>query len=214
MTLAYIEGNYRSVLCLNGDLPGSSFFLSCSLPVIAADGAANRLHQLGIRPNIVIGDLDSVNTIIRQQNKVLHCPEQDSNDFQKSIQYLREKALLPSIVLGINGGFLDHVLNNINIFLETGCVLYSPPIVGYILKENYRKAFSLPFNTKISLLGIPSAIITSKGLKWELNESRLSFPGNTSCFNRTRESSIELSIHQGALLVLIYTEASSDAGSL
>lgn len=206
--------HYRSILCLNGDLPERSFFLNANLPIIAADGAANSLHQLGISPQIIIGDLDSVTASIREKNNVLYCPDQHSSDFQKSLQYLKENELLPAIVVGINGGYLDHILNNINIFLETDSVLYAPPMMGYVLKENAYKVFSLPLNTKISLMGIPSASITSNGLKWELNEFTLSFPGNNSCFNRTLKSSIQIQVHQGSALILIYKEPAEDAGSI
>jgi thiamine pyrophosphokinase len=204
----------RSILCLNGNLPASSFFHNLNLPIIAADGAANSLHQLGISPKIIIGDLDSVTTAIREKNNVLYCPDQSSSDFQKSLHYLKENALLPSIIVGISGGYLDHILNNINIFLETDSVLYAPPILGYVLKEETSKVFSLPIDTKISLMGFPSASITSNGLKWELTEFTLSFPGNNSCFNRTLEPTVQIHIHQGSALILIYNEFTNDAGSI
>ena len=97
--------------------------------------------------------------------------------------------------------------------METNCLLYAPPIKGFVIKEKSRLNFLLPLQTKISLMGIPEATISSKGLKWELNHSHLSFPGKTSCFNRTQLSEITLEIHQGAVLVLIYEKDIEDAGS-
>jgi thiamine pyrophosphokinase len=204
--------DYQSILCLNGLLPDSSFFLSLNLPVIAADGAANSLLELGIVPELIIGDLDSFNPSIAMNHKTLHLEDQNSTDFQKSLSYLKTKKLLPAIVVGINGGHLDHILNNINIFLETDCILYAPPIIGYVLKEKTQRQFLLPINSKISLMGIPSASLSSKGLRWELNKSNIAFPGNTSCFNRTKESKITLEIYTGTVLVLVYDKAEIDAG--
>lgn len=205
--------DYQSILCLNGLLPDSSFFVSLNLPVIAADGAANSLLESGIVPELIIGDLDSFKPSIGMKHRTLHLQDQNSNDFQKSLTYLKDKGLLPAIVVGINGGHLDHILNNINIFIETDCILYAPPIIGYVLKEQRKHQFLLPNNSKIPLMGIPFASLSSKGLKWELDKSNLSFPGNTSCFNRTKESRIELDIHIGTVLVLIYDEAAIDAGT-
>jgi len=205
---------YRSILCLNGHLPEKTFFLDSPLPVIAADGAANLLHQLGIIPEIIIGDLDSVSALPCEKSKILYKPDQNTSDYQKSLDYLKEHDLLPSIVVGINGGYLDHILNNINIFLETDSLLYAPPLLGFVVKENTERLFSLPYNTKISLFGIPNALVTSKGLKWELKQDKLFFPGTNSCFNRTLDSSIHIQVHQGATLVLIYDEPNIDAGSL
>ncbi len=46
---------YRSILCLDGALPDAAFF-KLNLPIIAADGAANQLMQMGYRARMVIGD--------------------------------------------------------------------------------------------------------------------------------------------------------------
>jgi thiamine pyrophosphokinase len=203
---------YRSILCLNGHIPDASFFQLVNLPVIAADGAANTLQDLGVVPELIIGDLDSVIPSIAKMHKTLHVKDQNSSDFQKSLHYLKDNQLLPAIIVGMNGGFLDHILQNINIFIETDCVLYAPPITGYVLKEKSKHQFVLPKDSKISLMGIPSASISSSGLKWELEQSLLSFPGNSSCFNRTKKPQIALDIHEGTVLVLIYERAEIDEG--
>jgi thiamine pyrophosphokinase len=205
---------YKSILCLNGDLPSTDFFKKYNqLPVIAADGAANILHQSQITANLVIGDLDSLHVDLHPIHQLLHHPEQDRSDFQKCLSYLHDNDLLPAIIVGINGGYLDHILNNINIFLETGSVLYAPPIIGFLLEEHDSKVLTLPKNSKISLMGMPQSKISSKGLKWELNETVLSFPGQTSCFNRSSKSPIQLHNHNGRTLVLIYETDCLDAGA-
>ncbi|WP_045097366.1 thiamine diphosphokinase [Legionella fallonii] len=203
---------YQSILCLNGKLPDSSFFTTMNLPIIAADGAANSLLELGINPALITGDLDSVRPDILTHHAFLHFPDQESNDYQKAMHYLNDNDLLPAIVVGINGGHLDHILNNINIFMETNCLLYSPPLKGFVIKEQSCMNLLLPVHTKISLMGIPEVTLSSKGLKWELNDSHLSFPGKTSCFNRTQSPEIALEVHQGAALVLIYDQMITDAG--
>ncbi|KTD06682.1 thiamin pyrophosphokinase [Legionella gratiana] len=205
---------YRSILCLNGDLPEPVFFVTMNLPIIAADGAANRLFERGIHPKLIIGDLDSIDPSILESYPFLHLPDQESSDYQKAMYYLNNNNLLPAIIVGINGGFLDHILNNINIFMTTDCLLYSPPMRGFVLREKSRRNFSLPVQTKISLIGMPAVILSSNGLQWELNHSHLSFPGKTSCFNRTQLPEIILETHQGAALVLIYEQIIKDAGLL
>lgn len=204
---------YRSILCLNGCLPESSFFSKHNLPIIAADGTANTLLKLGIQPELIIGDLDSIHQKILKNHKYLYLPDQNSNDYQKAIFYLKENNLLPAIIVGINGGCLDHVLNNINIFMETNCLLYSPPIKGFVLREKSSITCALPPQTKMSLIGIPKATISSKGLQWELNYTALTFPGKTSCFNRTNKPETILEIHQGTALILIYEQFIDDAGT-
>ena len=55
-----MPNKFKSILCLDGELPSAAFFFFFTLPIIAADGAANTLMQMGVLPQIVIGDLDSI----------------------------------------------------------------------------------------------------------------------------------------------------------
>lgn len=203
---------YKSILCLNGILPDAAFFKEINLPVIAADGAANSLQSIGVKPHCIIGDLDSVLPALLKNTEFLHLPDQNSNDYQKTMAYLYEKDLLPSIVVGINGGYLDHILNNINIFMGSNCLLYAPPLKGFVLNANEKVELLVPDDTKISLLGIPTAVVSSRGLKWELNNNMLTFPGANSCYNRTSQETVHIEVHQGDLLVLVYEDNILDAG--
>jgi len=202
---------FRSILCLNGDMPERVFF-ETTLPIIAADGAANTLVKQGIKPHAIIGDLDSVYDHIRYEHHTVQDSDQNTNDYQKSLVYLEKNKLLPAIVVGINGGYLDHVLNNMNIFMQSDSILYAPPLIGMVIKAGEQKILTLPKNTKISLIGFPHAEVSTKGLKWELHNQSLTLPGINSCFNRCLANEIELMTHQGTLLIMIYLSAIVDAG--
>lgn len=197
---------YRSILVLDGDLPEKSFF-ECGLPIIAADGAMNALHELGLVPKVVIGDLDSVSTEILANIEVIHKPDQNSCDFEKALLYLREAHLLPAIIVGINGGYIDHILNNISIFLQQDCIFYASSIVGHVIRAGEERIFSLPINTKISLIGFPSAQVSTQGLQWELQNYEMCFLGKNSSFNRTCAEYVSITVHTGLSLVLVYLHA-------
>ncbi|MGL9688807.1 MAG: thiamine diphosphokinase [Wolbachia sp.] len=207
-----IQKQYRSIVVLNGEIPDSSFFKP-DIPIIAVDGGANRLLSIGVQPDLVMGDLDSVNPSLRASLNTICLPDQDYCDFSKAMARLKTMKLLPSIIMGITGGAIDHILQNINIFLSTGSIFYTsaPPMVGYILEKSITH-FSLPKNTKISLLGIPRAQVTTKGLKWELSLDELSFPGKNSCFNRSLSDKVSIEVHGGVCLAMIYLEMVDDAG--
>ncbi|MGL9725384.1 MAG: thiamine diphosphokinase [Wolbachia sp.] len=207
-----IKQQYRSIIVLNGEIPGSSFFKQ-GIPIIAVDGGTNRLLSIGIQPDLVIGDLDSINQNLRVSLNAVYLPDQDYCDFSKAITHLKTMKILPSIITGITGGAIDHILQNINVFLSTGSIFYTPapPIVGYILQKGIIY-FSLPKNTKMSLLGIPRAQVSTKGLKWELFLDNLTFPGKNSCFNRSLSSKISVEVHSGICLVMVYLEIIDDAG--
>lgn len=197
------DQQYRSILCLDGALPHADFFKT-DLPIIAADGAANSLMKMGITPALVVGDLDGIDPSLLNQLKTLHVYDQNFCDYEKALDYLAAHDLLPCIVVGVGGGCLDHILNNINIFMRSKNVLYAPPLYGFVMNAGEHKSLTLPFNTKISLIGIPEARLTTTGLKWDLSNSKLIFPGTNSCFNRVVEENVFLEVLEGSVLVLIY----------
>lgn len=201
----------RSILCLNGDLPPAAFFAR-DLPLIAADGAANRLYAAGLLPDLVIGDLDSIQDPVRDQCPLLLNKDQSTTDFEKCLDYLQENHLLPALIVGTQGGSLDHTLNNISLFLATDSLLYAPPLVGFGLSAG-KEILTLPADTKISLLGFPEATLSTEGLRWELHQQRLTFPGKNSCFNRTVQDPVKIEVLAGRVLVLVYSEKIRDAGS-
>ncbi|WP_425360847.1 MULTISPECIES: thiamine diphosphokinase [unclassified Candidatus Tisiphia] len=145
--------------------------------------------------------------------EVIRVPDQNSCDFEKSLQYLENKNLLPAIIVGMSGGYIDHILNNISIFLKNGSIFYAPSIVGYVIKAGETRVFTLSVDTKISLLGFSSAQISTKGLKWELKHYHMSFPGTNSSFNRTICETVSIEVHSGLSLVMIYLEKMKDYGS-
>jgi thiamine pyrophosphokinase len=59
---------YKSVLCLNGELPKPSFFNKLNLPIIAADGSANYLAKNDLLPKAIVGDLELVRKLSNRSN--------------------------------------------------------------------------------------------------------------------------------------------------
>jgi len=194
---------YRSILCLNGHLPPQHFFESVNLPLIAADGAANTLRSRGLTPQLVIGDLDSVQADL--EGPSLHIQDQNRCDYEKCMEYLEKEDLLPAIILGVNGGDLDHILNNISIFVKSvrGNLLYAPPLYGAVL-DSPDHLITLPPHTKISLLGLPEARLTTRGLVWDLRDRKLYFPGVNSCLNRAHASQVHIHVREGKVLFLAH----------
>ncbi|MDR2777099.1 MAG: thiamine diphosphokinase [Puniceicoccales bacterium] len=180
------------------------------LPIIAADGAANSLATMGIIPHMVIGDLDSVRQDLLVDGKFIKLGDQNSSDFEKALNYLEDHSLLPSIILGMSGGYMDHILNNINVFTRTNSVFLGENIMGLMLRKTH--VFNLEIGTKLSLFGIPRCCITTKGLKWNLSTAELVFPGFNSCFNRAALENIHIHVTSGAALLIVYTSTIVDAG--
>ncbi|MDR0632053.1 MAG: thiamine diphosphokinase [Holosporaceae bacterium] len=203
-------GEYKSIICLDGDLP-CDLIGKINLPIIAADGAANTLIRNGIEPNFIIGDLDSVDSDLLCGRSHLRIESQNSTDFEKALDYIEEESMTPAIVTGIDGGYIDHVLGNIGIFSRTRCVAVSRDMVSVIVEKEQN--LEVPMNTKISIFGMPQCIVKSKGLRWELDGNELSISGKSSCSNRAVSEQVNLKISSGRAIVFVYTKVICDAGS-
>lgn len=207
--LQTLTQGYRSIICLHGDLP-YEFLRKSALPIIAADGAANELYMQHINPAVVVGDLDSADEFIQKHFRCVQVEDQNFCDFEKALDFVRSNPeLSPAIITGINGGFLDHILNNLRIFSQTDFLYFSSDMVGFVLKSFIE--LELPMNAKISIFGAPSALVYSKGLRWELNY-QLNFFENNSCGNRAIAPKISLNVGEGRALVLIYLNEIKDRG--
>jgi thiamine pyrophosphokinase len=203
-------GHFRSIICLQGILPPKVVFEAIQLPVIAADGAYNLLEEMRIKVDAVVGDLDSVTAEIAPDVQKICIENQDLSDFQKALQYADETQRSPAIVFGMNGGCLDHVLHNAEIFSFANALSYSPPTLGIMVREN--RAFHFEKGTKISLFAMPSALVSSKGLFWELVNQKLNFPFFSSSFNRCKTDTLEITVHEGSVLMVVYLEKIVDGG--
>lgn len=203
--------NFKSVLCLNGKLPSYNVLSILNLPIIAADGAINKLIDIRITPEIIIGDLDSVSSDLLNEIPHLKDMNQNYSDFQKALKYISLNNLRPSIVCGISGGYLDHILNNVNIFMDLeNDIFMDDEIIGCCLRRKH--ILKLTIGTKISIFGMPHCRISTSGLKWELDNELLTFPGKNSSLNRVKKQEISIEILAGTALVIIYKNIIKDAG--
>lgn len=203
--------NFKSVLCLNGKLPSYNTFSNINLPIIAADGAVNKLIDTGFIPDIVIGDLDSISLDLLKKIPHLKNADQNYSDFQKALKYITSNNLNPSIICGISGGVLDHILNNVNIFMDLeNDIFMDDDVIGFCLRK--KRSLKLTIGTKISIFGLPDCRISTHGLKWELNNELLTFPGKNSSLNRMKNQEVTIDISDGTALIIIYKDIINDAG--
>ena len=87
--------------------------------IIAADGGAVHLHQMGVLPQAIIGDLDSIpkDTLIFFKQKkipvITHPSRKNQTDTELCIDYAVEQGATEIVFLGGTGHRLDHTLANI-----------------------------------------------------------------------------------------------------
>jgi len=114
--------NRRAVLVANGPVRWTEQLASLAAdadPLLAADGGANQLGRIGLRPVAVIGDLDSIRPGTRAwigEGRLVHRPDQDRTDLDKALEYAFDELGLESlVVLGAVGGRVDHAVANLGL---------------------------------------------------------------------------------------------------
>ena len=213
------SGNFDAILCLDGSFPGVDLFDHLKgIPVIAADGAAIHLMEYNIEFEKVIGDLDTLRQKgwidkIPAQKKVF-LPNQDANDFDKALNYADKNGMKRILITGMHGGELEHTLNNWSVFMRYAAYLnlclYESGRYGIPLFES--TALDIIKDEMISLIPQPSAIVTTKGLKWELENEALELGYREGARNTASNDRIEIEIHSGSILLFIDSRLPKSVG--
>ena len=100
---------------LNGQMPTDDTLIdqiTNSDYIIAVDGSANKLFDLEIIPDVIIGDLDSLQNINNKNIELVKTPNQNKTDFRKTLEWCIEKNILNISIFGISGESEDHFLGN------------------------------------------------------------------------------------------------------
>jgi len=84
--------------------------------LIATDGAAYKAAAMGLTPDIICGDFDSMDFDLARQEfpaaEFVALPDQNLADLEKAINLAMERGATSVTVLGWNGGRVDHSLTS------------------------------------------------------------------------------------------------------
>ncbi|MBQ8185576.1 MAG: thiamine diphosphokinase [Clostridia bacterium] len=108
MTALVITGGYCNVQRAKKMLPVSADL------VIAADSGYATAQELGITPDITMGDFDSYREALPPQMKILRVPcEKDDTDTMLACEYARDHGCTYITIVGGTGGRIDHSISNV-----------------------------------------------------------------------------------------------------
>lgn len=81
--------------------------------VICADSGFDSAQKYGIKPDIVIGDMDSVKGAVENENVMIYPAKKDFTDGELAVKYATEKGYKKIVMLGMTGSRMDHTLTNL-----------------------------------------------------------------------------------------------------
>lgn len=175
----------RCLVCLNGDYGDINRYGESFSPdlVICADGGVNYVRRLGLKPDLIIGDMDSADPEIvaecRAQGTEIKAftPEKDDTDAQLAFQQAVERGADQITILGGTGNRLDHTWSAIMSCLplvKQGIKVkfYHPEHTLYLTTE--RLILTRVAGEIVSLLALtPTTGVTTYNLKYPLVNAEL-----------------------------------------
>ncbi len=200
----------RTLILANGNRPSKKLLENlrarCSY-FVAADGGGNCATELGFRPDIVLGDLDSFRYADSYDGRILRDEDQETNDLEKALHHVLQQKAVRVDVLGATGRRLDHTLKNLSVMQQfhtrfDQLVFYDDVFYTRILPQDY--TLSLPASHTVSLFPLSGKVtgITTEGLKYPLDNESLVNGRRDGSSNETISGTIRIRHRSGSLLLM------------
>ena len=143
-----------------------------------ADGGADQIVEAGLKPELIIGDFDSLKNphAWLGKTRLMQITEQETTDFEKALYSTRAPV---TVALGMTGGRFDHTLAALDAVtrhaVKRKIVLVDEEDVAVPLTEAF--SFEVEPGARVSIHPLaPVTFGTSEGLKYPLDALKLA-PG-------------------------------------
>jgi len=184
--------------------------------VVAADGGAGWLHRHGVRPDLLVGDLDSIDPalvgLLEADGVTIerHPVDKDASDAELAIERAVAAGADAIVMLGALGGpRLDHELANLLLLADPGFAACDLRIVrgGSVARAVHaggRLSLDGAPGSLVSLLPIGGAAagVRTVGLRYELGGEDLSLGRSRGLSNEVVQAPASVSLERGTLLVV------------
>jgi thiamine pyrophosphokinase len=197
-----IHSEYDVLIVANGTPPSRKLLRDLterSGCLLAVDGGLRNCRKLEIKPDFLIGDLDSISQddlawATRTGTAILPRRNQNSTDLEKAMRYCQTRNWRRIAILAVNGNRPDHYLNGIDLaFKFRGLAINYFMDHSLLIPLSGRKTLQMetPEGHTLSWLGWPAADgCCLSGVKWPIKNRALRSGGYQSVSNRTTGSVI------------------------
>ncbi|MGV3697387.1 thiamine diphosphokinase [Flavobacterium sp.] len=179
--------------------------------VIVLDSAIERVLELGIKVDVLLGDFDRGFDADHYREKqypieIVYAPDQDKTDLEKAFDYLVEKGLKAANVVWATGRRADHTITNLTNSIgyrnKLKIVILDDHSKVYLLPASFEKWY--PANTILSLIPIGKVTgIHTKNLFYPLHDEDLTIGYRTGSSNHVAEDGIVSITHKEGDLLLM-----------
>ncbi|MBA2266643.1 MAG: thiamine diphosphokinase [Chloroflexi bacterium] len=207
----------KVVVVASGELEGSDVaWLEDADLVIAADGGAGSLDRLGRRPDLLVGDLDSVDALLVDRlgaggTRVERHPiDKGASDTELAVAAAFDAGGTAVVLLGAMGGErLDHELANLLLLADAALAGRDLRAVrgGTCVRAVHpgeRMVLGGSVGDLVTLLpvGGNAGGVTTGGLRWPLDAAKLEMGRSRGLSNEVISTPASVQISEGSLLVV------------
>lgn len=176
--------------------------------LIAVDGGANYCLEMGLHPDLILGDLDSIDPYALKSFPNIplkHYPvEKDKTDLELALEFAFHSQTEEIAVFGALGGRTDHTLVNTTLLSRYPGTVFLETETERLFVVPKSVELSVELGQTISLIPLNGPVkgICTEGLKWPLREGTLdkNFIGVS---NEAIQRSVTISQSEGDLLCCI-----------
>lgn len=179
--------------------------------VIAVDGGYDTLQRQGIKPDVIIGDLDSIQSLVTEKNVIKLKPEKDDTDMLYSVNYGAKLGYTAFYLYGGTGGTrISHTIANLQLLAHNPslhCFLFDRNEVTFLLADG-QVSFREKCTGYLSVMSVSdeSTGVWEKGLKYELENATLTNNYPLGVSNEFTGEESWISVEKGMLLISIEKE--------
>ena len=188
--------------------PRLAAMAAAAAPLLAADGGADHLARLGLRPAAVIGDLDSINCETRAwlgEAPLVERPDQDRTDLDKALEYAFDDLGVERLtVLAAVGGRVDHDLGNLGLLARLAMgekLIFEDEGHRILAVAGEATLVAQPGETWSFWTYDPSVRVTIDGVRWPIEDATIDAGGRPSISNQATTEEVRVQATGGAVIV-------------
>ena len=177
--------------------------------VIGVDSGVKHLNKFAITPDLIIGDLDSIDKKLLTESakkniEIIKYPKnKDQTDFEIALNYAQKLEFESIDIIGGENGEIDHLLS---IFMTISINKCSNKTTWFYGKQKILfnpKSISINLNQIFSLIPLSNIKnLNISGAKWNLQNKNIDFGSTRTLRNESVERLIKISCDEGKYCII------------
>lgn len=178
--------------------------------VMAVDGGFAHLESIGRKPDMAIGDFDSLGYVPRGIRVVRRSQHKDESDMELALMRAKAQRFDAVYVFGGLGRRLDHTLANLQLFAKFTEKGISVTAIGddsaatFLAGPDVLEAPARESGTvSVFAMNDECVGVFERGLEWELDDHTLTNRTSLGLSNEFKGEAIMIGVEQGTLVVFL-----------